>query len=348
MQLTFEETKYFMKKIKAFISYTWDSPEHKEWVLNLANRLVENGIDIILDQYDLSVGNEMTYFMEKGMTADKIVAIMTPTYKKKADNRDGGAGYEYSLITKELFDSKPDQTRIIPVLRAGERKESSPFFMQTKISHDMRKNEKFDSRLFELIKILADQPPVIKPPLGKLPDFEDKIPDVEKTISDFQQKESFLKNKNRIIQSEKGVKLFEDSVNTIVEQISDTLENYKSNFGLHFHIKKDHRLTSILFSTVNYTFYFSSEGIYTNSAQDAKLILNFFRGPVGLDQGIDYDGQQEVIYRSKYKFDLDKEMNPIFTKIDNKNISLQTKEISTIAVREVVVNEIKLREDKLD
>ncbi len=36
-----------------FISYSWDSEEHKEWVLNLANKLCDDGIDVILDRYHL-------------------------------------------------------------------------------------------------------------------------------------------------------------------------------------------------------------------------------------------------------------------------------------------------------
>jgi hypothetical protein len=220
--------------------------------------------------------------------------------------------------------------------------------MQTKIFHDMRKDEKFDSSLFELIKILADQPPVVKPALGKLPDFKDTIPDVEKTISDFRKKELFLKEKNIIIQSQQGIDLFAESVKTIINQISEALEKYRINFGINFHIKKDNQLKNILFSTVNFTFFFSSEDLYTNSAQNAKIILNFFRGPVGLDSGIDYDGKEKAIYRTKYKFDLDKEMKPIFTKIGDDGITLRTDDIASIAIREVVVNEIKFREKGMD
>ena len=66
---------------KAFISYSWDNDSHKDWVLNLANELMKNGVDVFLDQYDLSLGMEMTHFMEKAVTADRILAILTPNYK---------------------------------------------------------------------------------------------------------------------------------------------------------------------------------------------------------------------------------------------------------------------------
>ncbi len=90
-----------MKNKTVFISYSWDSPEHSEWVLNFANDLVKGGVDVMLDQYDLSAGKELTHFMEKSVGADKIIMIMTPNYKLKADKREGGVGFEYSLITQE-------------------------------------------------------------------------------------------------------------------------------------------------------------------------------------------------------------------------------------------------------
>ena len=38
---------------KVFISYAWESEEHREWVKALADRLLSDGIDAVLDQYDL-------------------------------------------------------------------------------------------------------------------------------------------------------------------------------------------------------------------------------------------------------------------------------------------------------
>ena len=37
---------------KVFISYSWSSPEHEQFVLDLATQLRESGIDAILDKWD--------------------------------------------------------------------------------------------------------------------------------------------------------------------------------------------------------------------------------------------------------------------------------------------------------
>ena len=40
-----------MKNPTVFISYSWDNPRHKEWVIALANELRRNGIDATLDEF---------------------------------------------------------------------------------------------------------------------------------------------------------------------------------------------------------------------------------------------------------------------------------------------------------
>lgn len=41
---------------KVFFTYSHDSEPHKDWVLALSTRLVANGVDAILDQWDLTLG----------------------------------------------------------------------------------------------------------------------------------------------------------------------------------------------------------------------------------------------------------------------------------------------------
>lgn len=85
-----------------FIHYSWDNESHKKWTLFLADRLIADGIEVIFDRYDLKLGSNNNYFMEKIETADKVLLIMTPDYKIKADNRTSGIGYEYQIISSEF------------------------------------------------------------------------------------------------------------------------------------------------------------------------------------------------------------------------------------------------------
>ena len=49
---------------KVFISYSHDSLEHKKWVNELGTRLRNNGVDAILDQWELQPGDDLPHFME--------------------------------------------------------------------------------------------------------------------------------------------------------------------------------------------------------------------------------------------------------------------------------------------
>ncbi len=59
-----------MEHTKLFISYSWSTPDHEDWVLNLAMELRESGVDVILDKWDLKEGHDAFAFMEK-MVSDK-------------------------------------------------------------------------------------------------------------------------------------------------------------------------------------------------------------------------------------------------------------------------------------
>ncbi|MCP4117926.1 MAG: TIR domain-containing protein [Desulfobacteraceae bacterium] len=43
---------------KVFISYSWSNQSHQELVEHWADRLISEGIDVVLDIYDLKEGHE--------------------------------------------------------------------------------------------------------------------------------------------------------------------------------------------------------------------------------------------------------------------------------------------------
>lgn len=76
-----------------FISYAWETPEHRQWVLDFATTLRHNGVDVVLDQWHLPPGADMYHFMEQSVrSAVFVLVICTPTYAEKANARLGGVG----------------------------------------------------------------------------------------------------------------------------------------------------------------------------------------------------------------------------------------------------------------
>ncbi len=122
---------------KVFISYAWESEEHREWVKALADRLLSDGIDAVLDQYDLELGDRLPQFMEQSVrSSDYVLIVCTPAYKQKADARIGGVGYEGHIISGELF-SGHNERKFIPVIKEGGVEESLPTFLKGKLAVDL-------------------------------------------------------------------------------------------------------------------------------------------------------------------------------------------------------------------
>ncbi len=135
----------------ALVSYSWESPEHIEWVRRLAEKLrVHGGANVILDQWHLQPGMDRTHFMEKGVSSSNFVLIVcTPGYAAKANNRDGGVGYEAMIITSQLA-HQIKQNKFIPVLRSGEWNSSAPIWIQAKVGVDLR-GDPYSEKQYELL-----------------------------------------------------------------------------------------------------------------------------------------------------------------------------------------------------
>ena len=105
---------------KVFISYSWESKEHSDWVKSLADKLLADGIEAIIDSYDVSPGDRLPKFMESSIRdSDYVIIICTEEYKRKANNREKGVGYESHIIYAELYNNHNDR-KFIPVIRQGD------------------------------------------------------------------------------------------------------------------------------------------------------------------------------------------------------------------------------------
>lgn len=122
---------------KVFISYSWEDEAHKEWVKSLADRLLSDGIEATVDQYDLTLGDRLPHFMEQSISnSDYVLIICTPTYKSKSDSRKGGVGYEGHIISAELL-TQGNERKFIPVIRKGTATDSIPAFLSGKLGIDL-------------------------------------------------------------------------------------------------------------------------------------------------------------------------------------------------------------------
>ena len=146
-------------KINVFISYSWDSKEHQQWVLSIADLINEKGGNPIVDRIHLKYGGHIKTFMLKSiLRADVVLIILTPKYKKKADHLEGGAGYEYNIINDELFKIITENDKYIPVIREGNFESSVTSFLQGFNCVDLRESNQYNDNLKELLSQILDTP----------------------------------------------------------------------------------------------------------------------------------------------------------------------------------------------
>ena len=157
-----------MKIPKAFISYSHDNLEHKKWVLELATRLRNNGIDAILDQFELQAGDDVPRFMEINLAnSDKILMICTEKYVEKANTGQGGVGYEKMIITSNLL-KRIDENKIIPLIKQ-KGTTNVPTFLKSKLYINFSKLDDYEFCYDDLVRTVHNSPLFEKPPVGNNP-----------------------------------------------------------------------------------------------------------------------------------------------------------------------------------
>ena len=160
---------------RALLSYSWDGEEHNTWVLEFAERLQGDGIQILLDHWHLQPGDDRLHFMEQGVsTSDFVIVVCTPSYAEKANRRQGGVGYESMVITGELAQHMLTN-KFIPVLRNGSWANSLPAYLQSRIGVDLSGDPYSSAQYEQLLRVLHGEP--IQPPrIGPKPVFDRKQP----------------------------------------------------------------------------------------------------------------------------------------------------------------------------
>lgn len=154
---------------RVFISYSHDSQDHKDWVRGLGEYLMDNGIEVLLDQWDIELGDDLAAFMEQGIRkTDRVIMICTDAYVEKANNGAGGVGYEKTVATGEILRSQENRRRFVPVVRDVAGADKVPAFFGAALYLDLSDGMDSDERRKELLHNIYEVPPS-KPPLGVSP-----------------------------------------------------------------------------------------------------------------------------------------------------------------------------------
>ncbi|EOW9299220.1 toll/interleukin-1 receptor domain-containing protein [Vibrio cholerae] len=164
-----------MENPKLFISYCWSTPEHEQWVIDLATELTESGIHVILDKWDLKEGHDAFAFMEKMVTdptVKKVAMICDEAYASRADGRFGGVGTETQIISREVYEDQ-EQSKFVAIIpnRDDNGKAFLPTYYKSRIYIDLSEPDKYTDNYEKLLRWVYDKPLYTRPQIGSKPLF---------------------------------------------------------------------------------------------------------------------------------------------------------------------------------
>jgi hypothetical protein len=157
---------------KIFISYSWSTEDR---VIELAQRLVNNGVDVVLDKWALKEGQDKYAFMERSVADEsicKVLMICDKSYAEKADRREGGVGDETMVISPEVY-AKATETKFIPIVFEKDEEGNAylPAYLKSRIYIDLTEDEQYEKNYENLLRNLFNKPAYSKPSLGKMPEY---------------------------------------------------------------------------------------------------------------------------------------------------------------------------------
>jgi hypothetical protein len=165
--------------MRVFVSYSHDSHDHMDRVLGLCNRLRADGVDCIIDQYEMSPTQGWPRWTEAQVEeANYVLVACTEVYGRRFKGKeragDGlGVKWEGAVITQTLYDSEANNDKFIPILFGPQDAVNVPTVLRGVTRYDVTTPEGY-TRLY---RRLTNQPEVSKPPLGEfksLPPLERK------------------------------------------------------------------------------------------------------------------------------------------------------------------------------
>jgi hypothetical protein len=127
-----------------FVSYAWEDAAHIEWTRRLAERLGGCGVDVLLDQlhphFDPTAPQEMVdeWMVRAIATSDKVLAILTPTFRRKADDDIGGVSFELRTLQAEGGLVSEKLRRYVAAIAKGDRSDSCPRILDSCPIFDLR------------------------------------------------------------------------------------------------------------------------------------------------------------------------------------------------------------------
>lgn len=169
-------TEQIQTPTKVFISYSWDSEDHKKNVLQLANSLKDYGIDSKIDRYQQAPSEGWyRWMMNQIEESNFVLVVCTEKYNLRYRNKEKpgqgrGVTWEGGLIITELYDEQGINDKFIPILLSPDDEKDIPLSLRTYTVYRLfyaKYDPTIRGEFQNLYRRLTNQPEYEEPKLGK-------------------------------------------------------------------------------------------------------------------------------------------------------------------------------------
>lgn len=289
---------------KVFISYSWSTPEHQDWVINLAEKLSSDGVEVVIDKWDLKEGQDKFNFMETMVKSGdilRVLMILDKRYSEKAEERKGGVGTEAQIISPKIY-ADVSQEKFVPIV--SERDENGnpylPTFINGSIYIDLSEQENFEENYEKLLRNIYERPEYSRPKLGKPPTYL------------FDETPLSFKTSNALRSFDNQISKRPERINAIIRDfLNDFYENLKE-----FHVKPPDEINSLsawgkqIYDSIyaytplrNEYIEFIGKVLKSDADFDSDMFIKFFETLPSLTykrDGMEYTGIREEFFNFKF------------------------------------------------
>lgn len=158
---------------KVFLSYSRITVEYAAKIRSLADMLVQNGVDVCFDQYDVPPRGDVRAYTEAAVadaSIDHVLLLCDREYCRLAE--EGGKElHNSSVLTQELYvkAAVPGASRCVAVVM--ERGKNGEPYFPAFVNADDALDYTAPDGLEQVLRFLSGKPLAAKPPLGKMSRF---------------------------------------------------------------------------------------------------------------------------------------------------------------------------------
>ena len=157
----------------AFITYSHETPEHQQRVLDLAQQLRSDGVDCCVDAFEVNPSEGWPAWMWKGVqTPDFCIAVCTETFARRLEGQElpgkgKGAVWEGRALLQRLYDSGKSDFLVPVVFDRADLKHIPPV-LQAATHYVLGADLATDEGYTRLHRALTNQPLDTRSPVGPL------------------------------------------------------------------------------------------------------------------------------------------------------------------------------------